>query len=159
MQTIYVNTMLTLNNELEKDILAVLLHVPNARLQRKQIRDQLSSRYAKKYAKGSFDVVLQRRLDHLGRLGVLKVEYVERSAFYFIVDKMKDEVKLLLEKEDFKTEIDQMAPQFFQELKKFLDFLVESEEGEEFWLWLPDIDHPEKIKKFRNVGTKILRQD
>jgi len=43
------------------------------------------------------------------------------------------------------------------EEKGFLNFLVESEEGEEFWLWLPDI--PEKIVKFKKVATKILRQD
>lgn len=43
--------------------------------------------------------------------------------------------------------------------KEFLDFLVEAEEGEEFWLWLPDMHHPEKIIKFKKVATKILRQD
>jgi len=45
------------------------------------------------------------------------------------------------------------------EEKKFLDFLVESKEGEEFWLWLPDMNHPEKIIKWKKVATKILRQD
>ncbi|MDH5745437.1 MAG: hypothetical protein OEZ21_00575 [Candidatus Bathyarchaeota archaeon] len=78
---------------------------------------------------------------------------------YELSNEAKDEVKLLLEKQEIKTKIDQMAPQKIQEFKKFLDFLVESEKGEEFWLWLPDIDHPEKIKKFKNVGTKVLRQD
>ena len=87
------------------------------------------------------------------------MEYVERSAFYFIVDEAKDEVKLLLEKQEIKTKKDQMTPQKIQQFTKFLDFLVESEKGEEFWIWLPDIDHPEKIKKFKNVGTKVLRQD
>jgi len=53
----------------------------------------------------------------------------------------------------------EMTPQKIQEFLKFLAFLVESEEGEEFWIWLPGIDHPEKIKKFKYVETKILRQD
>jgi predicted transcriptional regulator len=78
---------------------------------------------------------------------------------YELSNEAKDEVTLLLEKQEIKTEIDQMAPQKIQEFKKFLDFLVESEEGEEFWVWLPNIDHPEKIKKFKYVETKILRQD
>ena len=78
---------------------------------------------------------------------------------YELSNEAKDEVKHLLEKQEIKTKIDQMTPKKIQELKKFLDFLVESEEGEEFWIWLPDIDHPEKIKKFKNVGTKILIQD
>lgn len=45
------------------------------------------------------------------------------------------------------------------EQEGFLDFLVESKEGEEFWVWLPDMHHPEKIIKFKKVATKILRQD
>jgi len=78
---------------------------------------------------------------------------------YELCNEAKDEVKLLLEKQGIKTKIDQMTPQEIQEFQKFLDFLVQSELGEEFWLWLPDIVHPEKIKKFKNVGTKVLRQD
>lgn len=78
---------------------------------------------------------------------------------YELSNEAKDEIKLLLEKQEIQKKIDQMTPQKIQEFKKFLDFLVESKEGEEFWVWLPDIDHPEKIIKFKNVGTKILRQD
>jgi len=78
---------------------------------------------------------------------------------YALSNKAKDEVMLLLEKQKIKTKIDQMAPQKFQEFKKFLDFLVKSKDGEEFLLRFPDADHPEKIKKFKNVGIKILLQD
>jgi predicted transcriptional regulator len=49
--------------------------------------------------------------------------------------------------------------EFLSESKEFLDFLARSGEGEEFWLWLPNMQHPEKIVKFKKVATKILRQD
>ena len=78
---------------------------------------------------------------------------------YALSNKTKDEIKLLMEKQKIKTKIDQMSPQKIQEFKKLLDFLVKSKEGEEFLLCLPDADHPEKIKKFKNVGTKILAQE
>jgi hypothetical protein len=48
---------------------------------------------------------------------------------------------------------------FLSESQEFVNFLAESEEGEEFWLWLPDMRHPEKIVKFKKTATKILRQD
>jgi predicted transcriptional regulator len=78
---------------------------------------------------------------------------------YALSDRTKDEIKLLMEKQKIKTQIDQMSPQKLQEFKKLLDFLVKSKEGEEFLLSLPDADNPEKIKKFKNVGTKSLLQD
>ncbi|MCJ7614372.1 hypothetical protein MUO71_06405 [Candidatus Bathyarchaeota archaeon] len=78
---------------------------------------------------------------------------------YALSNKTKEETKLLMEKQKIKTKIDQMSPQNIQEFKKLLDFLVISKEGEEFCLCFPDADHPEKIKKFKNVGTKILLQD
>jgi len=88
-----------------------------------------------------------------------KLSEVTNGPVYYVPDEMKDKVKLLMEKRGLKEKIDQMTPQKIQQFLKFLDFLVEAEEGEEFWLWLPDIDHPEKIKKFKYVETKILRQD
>ena len=152
--------MLTLNDPLELDILTVLLNALQTRLQRKEMRDQLFPKYeGKPYGKDTFDVVLQRKLDRLCSLGILRKEYVARSAFYFIMEEMRDEVKLLVEKQEIKKKIDQMTPQKIQEFLKFFAFLVESKEGEEFWVWLPDMDHPEKIKKFKYVETKILRQD
>ena len=78
---------------------------------------------------------------------------------YALSNKTKDEIKLLMEKQKIKTKIDQMSPQKIQEFKKLLAFLAKSKKGEEFLLFLPDADHPEKIKKFKNMGTKILLQD
>jgi len=78
---------------------------------------------------------------------------------YALCKKAKHEIKLLMKKQKIKTQIDQMAPQKFQEFKKLLNFVVKSKDGEEFLLRLPDADHPGKIKKFKNVGTKILLQD
>lgn len=152
--------MLRVNDELERDILVVLLNVSKNRLQRKEIRDQLKPKYVPNfYGKGSFDVVLQRKLDRLCISRLLDKEYDARASFYYIPNKAKDKIKFLLEKQEIKKKIDQMTPQEIQEFIKFIDFLAKSGEGEEFWIWLPDIDHPEKIKKFKNVGTKILRQD
>ena len=71
----------------------------------------------------------------------------------------KAEVKLLLEKQKIKIQIDKMSAQKIQEFKKLLVFLVKSKEGEEFCLCLPDADNPEKIRTFKNAGTKILLQD
>ena len=120
-----VNKMLALNDPIEKDVLTVLLNAPQNRLQRCKIKQKLEPKYeglGKKYAKGSFDPVLQRRLDRLCSLDVLKKEYVERSAFYFITDEAKDEVKLLVEKQEIKKAVDQMTPEEIQELKDELYF-------------------------------------
>jgi hypothetical protein len=57
-----------------------------------------------------------------------------------------------------KTDYEKLS-EFLTEGKEFFNFLAESEEDEEFWLWLPDMQHPEKIIKFKKVSTKILRQD
>jgi len=146
--------MLALNDPIMIDILSVLLQ---GRLRRCKIRDKLLQKYESRYARGSFDVVLQRRLDKLS--WIIKKEYVERAAFYSIREEMKAEVELLVKKQETKEKIEQMTPQQYEEFMKFLAFLVESNEGEEFWLWLPNIEHPEIIKKFKNIGTKILRQD
>ena len=66
---------------------------------------------------------------------------------YALSKKAKDETMLLLEKQKIKTQIDQMTPQNFQKFKNFLDFLVKSKDGKKFLSNLPDLDHPEKIKK------------
>lgn len=65
-------------------------------------------------------------------------------------------------RENLQTQREKFSEFLFKILSQqqgFLDFLVESKEGEEFWIWLPDIHHPEKIIKFKKVATKILRQD
>ena len=78
---------------------------------------------------------------------------------YALSNKTKKEVILLLEKQKIKTQIDQMSSQNFQEFKKLLDFLAKSKEGEELLLRIPSVEQPEKIKKFKNINTKILRKD
>ena len=78
---------------------------------------------------------------------------------YALSSKAKDKTMLLLEKQKIKTQIDQMAPKKFQEFKNLLDFLVKSKDGEEFLLPVPDTDHPEQIRKFKNVGTTIPLKD
>jgi predicted transcriptional regulator len=78
---------------------------------------------------------------------------------YALSKKAKNEVILLLEKQKIKTQIDQMSSQNFQEFKKLLDFLAKSKEGEELLLKIPDAEQPEKIKKFKNINTKILIKD
>ena len=90
---------------------------------------------------------------------VLKPKRKQGIYKYALSNKAKGTIILLLEKQKIKTQIDQMAPQKFQEFKKLLNFVVKSKDGEEFLLRLPDADHPRKIKKFKNVGTKILLQD
>ena len=100
----------------------------------------------------------KKQLEAAGKIKKKLSEATNRPVYY-VPDEMIDEVKLLVEKRGLKEKIDQMTPQKIQEFLKFLDFLVKAKEGEEFWLWLPDIDHPEKIKKFRYAETKILRQD
>ena len=90
---------------------------------------------------------------------VLKPKRKQGIDKYALSKKGKDMIILLLEKQKIKTQIDQMSPQKFQGFKKFLDFLVTSKARKEFLLRLPDANHPEKIKKFKNVGTKILPQD
>ena len=78
---------------------------------------------------------------------------------YALSNKAKDEIMLLLEKQKIKTQIDQMTPKKFQEFKNLLNFLAKSKDGEEFLLPVPDTDHPEQIRKFKNLGTKISVQD
>jgi predicted transcriptional regulator len=90
---------------------------------------------------------------------VLKPKRKQGIDKYALSNKGKDTIILLLEKQKIKTQIDQMTPQKFQEFKKLLNFVVKSKDGEEFLLRFPEVDHPGKIKKFKNVGTKILLQD
>ncbi len=90
---------------------------------------------------------------------VLKPKRKQGIDKYALSNKAKGTIILLLEKQKIKTQIDQMAPQKFQEFKKFLDFMVKSKDGEEFSLRITDTERSEKIKKFKNVGTKILLQD
>lgn len=101
--------MLTLNGPIEKEVLTVLFNVQD-RLQRCEIRDRLLPKYegvGKKYAKGSFDVVLQRTLDRLRAKKLIEKDYVERDAFYFIPDKAKNTVETLLLKDEVKEKVNQ----------------------------------------------------
>ena len=77
---------------------------------------------------------------------------------YELSEKAKDEVVLLLEKQKIKTQIDQMSPQKFQELKHFLTFMVKSKNGEEFLLRILEVGHPEKIKKFKSQLDKSFEE-
>ena len=90
---------------------------------------------------------------------VLKPKRKQGIDKYALSDNGKDAITLLLEKQKIKTQIDQMAPQKFQEFKKLLDFVVKSKNGEEFSLRLTDEANSEKIRKFKNVGTTFLPQD
>ena len=90
---------------------------------------------------------------------VLKPKRKQGIDKYALSDSGKDTITLLLEKQKIKTQIDQMPPQKFQEFKKLLDFVVKSKTGEEFSLRITDAEHHEKIKKFKNAGTKIVLQD
>jgi len=92
--------MLTLNDPIEKDVLKAVFDASQMRLQRFKIRDQLHSKYEKKYAEGSFDVVLQRRLNSLCTRGLLQKEYVEREAFYFIPNEAKSTVQRVFMRDD-----------------------------------------------------------
>ena len=78
---------------------------------------------------------------------------------YALSNDAKDEIMLLLEKQKIKAQIDQMTPKNFQEFKKFLDFLTQSKDQDEFLLRFPNADHPEKIKVIKNMGTTIFVQD
>lgn len=78
---------------------------------------------------------------------------------YSLTTKGKDTITLLLEKQKIKTQIDQMSPKKFLEFKQLLGFLAKSKNGEEFLLRFSDTDHSEKLKKFKNLGTKILPKE
>ena len=78
---------------------------------------------------------------------------------YALSNKTKNKVILLLEKQKIKSQIDKMTPQKFQEFKKFLVFLVKSKNGAEFLFRIPEANQPEKIKKFKNMGTTFLSQE
>jgi len=81
------------------------------------------------------------------------------ESVYELSNEGKKEATLLLNKQEIMARIDQWTPQKIEEFIKFLDWMVGAAEGEEFWLWLPDLEHAEMIKKFKYVETKILRQD
>jgi predicted transcriptional regulator len=78
---------------------------------------------------------------------------------YELAEEGKIEANRLLKTQQIMARINKWTPQKIEEFMKFLDFLADSKEGEEFWLWLPDLEHAECIKKFRYVETKVLRQD
>jgi predicted transcriptional regulator len=75
---------------------------------------------------------------------------------YALTDKGKDAITLLLEKQKIKTQIDQMSPEKFQEFKRFLVFMAKSKDSEEFMLHLSSTQYSQKIKAFKNLGTKTV---
>jgi predicted transcriptional regulator len=90
---------------------------------------------------------------------VLKPKRKQGIEKYVLSPEGKKTMRLLLEKQTIKNQIDKMTPQKFQELKKFLDFMAKSKDGEEFLLHFSDSNHLTKVKKFKNVGTSILSTD
>jgi len=71
----------------------------------------------------------------------------------------KKDAENLKQKQEINKRIEKWTPQKFQEFLKFFDFLVDSKEGEEFWLWLPDVQNPKIAKIFQHIRTKNLIQD
>lgn len=122
-------------------------------MQRHKIRDQLLPKYeGKPYSKDTFDVILQRRLDKLST--IVDKEYVARSAFYSIRKEMKDQVKILLEKHEIKTKIDQMTPQEIYAWKMFgaaFELLVQRKVMDALNEGRQHITSDELIQLFRDV--------
>lgn len=110
--------MLTLNDPIEIDILSVLLNAPQMRMRRNEIKNQLVPKYQGKYAEGSFDVVLQRRLDKLS--WILEKDYVARSSFYSIRKKMKERVENLIKKQEINSLIPSLDTRWLEPLRRFL---------------------------------------
>lgn len=90
---------------------------------------------------------------------VLKPKRKQGIDKYALTNKGKNSITLLLEKQKIKTQIDQMSSEKFLEFKQLLGFLVKSKNGEEFSLRLPNTNNSEKIKKFKNLGTRILPKE
>jgi hypothetical protein len=106
---------LTLNDDIVTDILTVLFHAPQMHMQRNKIRDQLFPTCQKQYVEGSFDVVLQRRLDKLSRF--VEKEYVKRSAMYSIRKETKDEVEKLLKEHDIHLQVSSLDTKWLNPLR------------------------------------------
>lgn len=62
----------------------------------------------------------KKDLERLGKLGKKISEETGRPV-YFIPEEIRPEIKSLMDKREIKDEIDQMAPETFQKLKKTLD--------------------------------------
>jgi len=112
--------MLTLNDPLEKDVLKVVFNASEMRLQRCKIRDQLRSKYENNYAEGSFNVVLQRRLNRLCVCGLLQKEYVELEAFYFIPNEARSKAQRVLMRDDIYDLTDCFDIKWLQMLRNLL---------------------------------------
>lgn len=74
---------------------------------------------------------------------------------YLIPKKAKNRVEKLLLRKEIHDRVDSFDEGMLRQLPGFLDSLTK---GEEFWVWLPDINNPEKIIKYKST-TKVLRQD
>lgn len=117
--------MLTLNDPIELDVLTVLFNTPEMRMQRYKIRDQLFPKYRKEYSEGSFDVVLQRRLDRLAP--ILEKEYVSRASFYSIRKKMKKKVEKMIKEKEFQSLIPSLDARWLVPLRNLLVKLNETQ--------------------------------
>jgi len=74
---------------------------------------------------------------------------------FLIPEKAKNKVEKLLLRKEIDDRVDSFDEGMLRQLPGFLDSLTK---GEEFWVWLPDINNPEKIIKYKST-MKILRQD
>lgn len=117
--------MLTLNDPIELDVLVVLFNSHEMRMQRNKIRDQLFQKYGKEYSEGSFDVVLQRRLDRLA--SILERDYVSRASFYSIRKKMKKKVERRIKEKDFQSLIASLDARWLGPLRNLLVKLNETQ--------------------------------
>lgn len=100
-------------------------------------------------------------LDELVKLGnvVLKPKRKQGIDKYALTDKGKDVITFLLDKHKVKTQIQQMSPERFKQLKKLLDFVSKSKKGEEFLLQFSDSKGSKKSKRFKNLGTTLATKD
>ncbi|MBT8172099.1 hypothetical protein KJN74_04440 [Candidatus Bathyarchaeota archaeon] len=100
--------------------------------------------------------IVSKYLDELIIKGnvVLKRKRKQGIEKYGLSKKGKENITILLEKQKIIKQINQMAPEKFQEFKKFLDFVINSKKEDEFFFKFPDKNDYGTI--FRNVGKKIL---
>jgi hypothetical protein len=104
---------------------------------------------------------VNKHLDELLKTGnvALKPKRKQGIEKYALTTKGTDEISLLLEKHKVKTQIEEMSPEQFEHFKKFFDFMVKSKKGDEFVLPLSGSGFSKKVKKFKNLGTKLESKD
>ena len=141
-------------DDIEIDVLSTLTQNPNHRLQRCNIRNNLTEKY-KKYAEDSFNNILQRKLSHLCSAGLLKKDDVGHQQVYYHIPKEKQqEVNQRLDKEELKTRwvnmVDSAAPEEIKRLKAHVRKLERS--WRLFAAWVPEVERRNAL--FRKLGMK-----